>query len=88
VTSFERKICVGEKKGSNVVYPMGWQEELIKERISGQRAEAKERRLARPFAGPTLRARAARKLFEFAVALEREEAWRAVWEKLEAPRRL
>jgi hypothetical protein len=33
-----------------------------------------------------LRARAARRLFGFAVALEREETWRAVWERLEAPR--
>jgi hypothetical protein len=70
------------------VYPSIWESGLASERIAEQRAEAEERRLARPFTGPTLRARAARKLFEFAVALEREEAWRAVWDKLEAPRRL
>jgi hypothetical protein len=61
---------------------------LANERIAEQRAEAEERRLARLVAGPTLRARAARKLFEVAIALEREETWRAVWEKLEAPRPL
>jgi len=56
-------------------------------------AEAEERRLlARRVGGaaekPSLRARAARRLFGFAVALEREETWRVVWERLEAPRRL
>jgi hypothetical protein len=33
-----------------------------------------------------LRARVARKMFAIAVALEKEETWRAVWERLEAPR--
>ena len=51
---------------------------MANERIAEQQAEAEERRLERLVAGPTLRARAARKLFEFAVALEREETWRAV----------
>ena len=54
-------------------------------------AEAEERRLARRAAGatrrPSLRARAARGLFGFAVILECEETWRVVWERLEAPRR-
>ena len=54
-------------------------------------AEAEERRLARLAAGAaerfSLRARAARWLFGFAVALEREETWRVVWECLAAPRR-
>jgi hypothetical protein len=47
------------------------------------------RRLARLVPGgerPSMRARAARRLFGFAVALEREETWRVVWERLEAPR--
>jgi len=53
-------------------------------------AEAEERRLARlaprrPI-WPVLRARVARRVFSFALALEREETWKAVWEKLEAPR--
>ncbi len=60
--------------------------ELARERKAQILVEAEERRLARPVAGPSLRARMARKLFEFAVTLEREETWRAVWEDLEAPR--
>ncbi len=51
--------------------------------------EAGERRLARLVQKderPSLRARAARRLFGFAVALERDETWRVVWERLEAPR--
>lgn len=68
-------------------YPTGREEELVNGRIADLLAEAEERRLARLVAGPTLRARAARRLFEVAVVLEREETWRAVWEKLEAPGR-
>ncbi|MDF2702954.1 MAG: hypothetical protein K0S10_1900 [Rubrobacteraceae bacterium] len=36
----------------------------------------------------SLRARMARRLFELAVAAEREETWRLVWERLEARGRL
>jgi hypothetical protein len=36
----------------------------------------------------SLRARIARRLFTLAVAAEREETWRLVWEKLEARGRL
>jgi hypothetical protein len=36
----------------------------------------------------SLRARLARRLFELAVAAEREETWRLVWERLEARGRL
>jgi hypothetical protein len=65
-------------------------EEFARDRSVVLRAEAEERRLARLAAGGTegvsLRARMARRLFGFAVALEREETWRAVWERLEAPR--
>jgi hypothetical protein len=67
----------------------GWSEEFVRERNARAIAEAGERRLARLAAGApervSLRARAARWLFGFAVALEREETWRAVWERLEAP---
>jgi hypothetical protein len=35
-----------------------------------------------------LRARMARRLFALAVAAEREETWRVVWERLEAKGRL
>ncbi len=68
-----------------------WSAEYMQERYDQALAEAEERRLARRVGGaaekPTLRAWAARRLFGFAVALEREETWRAVWERLEAPRR-
>jgi hypothetical protein len=68
----------------------GWSVEFVRDRNAGLLQEAEERRLARLAAGaterPSLRARAARRLFGFAVALEREETWRAVWERLEAPR--
>jgi hypothetical protein len=62
----------------------------VRDRNARALEEAEERRLARLATGTTerssLRARAARRLFGFAVALEREETWRAVWERLEAPR--
>lgn len=70
------------------MYPLGWERELGKDRMAEARAEAQERRLARMAVGPrlSLRARVARKLFEAAITLEREEAWRVVWDKLEAPK--
>ncbi len=68
----------------------GWSEEFVRERNARTLAEAEERKLARLAVGEAvrhgLRARVARWLFGFAVALEREETWRAVWERLEAPR--
>jgi hypothetical protein len=72
-----------------------WSVELTRERNAQMLAEAEERRLAAgasvqasPLARALARARAkaARKLFGFAFALEQEETWRAVWERLEAPR--
>jgi len=64
--------------------------EFVRERNARALEEAEERRLARLATGaaerPSLRARAARRLFGFAVAADREETWRAVWESLEAPR--
>ena len=68
------------------MYGTGISEELVRERHSRLLAEAEQRRLARMVAGPTLRARAARRLFGLAVALERNETWRIVWERLEAPK--
>jgi hypothetical protein len=69
----------------------GWSEEFVRQRNAKTLAEAEERRLARLAAGAaersSLQARAARRLFGFAVALEREETWRVVWESLAAPRR-
>jgi hypothetical protein len=68
-----------------------WTVELTRERNAQMLAEAEERRLAAGLATsipPLARARAivARKLFGFAFALEREETWRAVWERMEAPK--
>jgi hypothetical protein len=64
--------------------------ELARERNARILAEAEERRLARLAPSKpvwtALRARVARKMFAIAVALEKEETWRAVWERLEAPR--
>ncbi|HEX7169885.1 MAG TPA: hypothetical protein VF206_03570 [Rubrobacter sp.] len=64
--------------------------ELSRDRNARLLAEADERRLARLAprrpAWAVLRARVARRVFAFALALEREETWRAVWERLEAPR--
>jgi len=64
--------------------------EVARERNAEILAEAEERRVARmvprgPILG-VLRARVARRMFGIAVALEKEETWRAVWERLEAPR--
>jgi hypothetical protein len=64
--------------------------ELARERNARILTEAEERRIARLAPGKSvltpLRARVARRMFQFAVALEKEENWRAVWERLEAPR--
>jgi hypothetical protein len=65
----------------------GWSIEFAKDRNARLLQEAEEQRLAAGAAErPSLRARAARRLFGFAVALEREETWRVVWERLGAPR--
>ena len=49
---------------------------------------AERRKYARPARQPSVRARMARRLFALAVATERNETWRIVWEKLEAKGRL
>mgnify|MGYP000170869535 FL=1 len=54
---------------------------------------AERRRYAQLKAGQpslqaSLRARLARRLFDLAVAAERQETWKAVWERLEAKGRL
>ena len=63
--------------------------ELSRARNDDIMAEAEQRRLARLAprkpVWPVLRAHVARRVFAFALALEREETWKAVWEKLEAP---
>ena len=52
-----------------------------------RRVDERERN-ARSKRTSSLRARMARRLFELAVAAEREETWRLVWERLEARGRL
>ena len=64
------------------MYADGWYE-VVKDRMAHELASAAERRLARTAAkGHNLRARMARGLFALAVAVESEEAWRAVWDTL------
>jgi hypothetical protein len=64
--------------------------DVIKDRINDELAAAEQRRLVARAkrAGPSLRARTARKLFEAAVALDRGETWRVVWDRLESRGRL
>jgi hypothetical protein len=62
---------------------------LEQERKDRERALARSMRERRVLAQleakkPSMRARLARGLFGLAVATEREETWRAVWERLEA----
>ena len=49
---------------------------------------AERQRYARSAHKPSLRARLARRLFELALATERQETWKMVWERLEAKGRL
>lgn len=64
------------------------QSRMLRERELAERI-AERRRLAELRAGrPSPRARMARYLFALAVAAEREETWKIVWEKLEAKGRL
>jgi hypothetical protein len=59
---------------------------LRRQELAGRMAERE--RDARSKHSSSLRARLARRLFELAVAAEREETWRLVWERLEAWGRL
>jgi hypothetical protein len=61
---------------------------LAQDRLARELELAERRRYARSPGQPSLRARVARRLFALAVAAEREETWRVVWEKLEARGRL
>jgi hypothetical protein len=63
------------------------QERMAREQDLAERV-AERGRCARSPGQPSLRARLARRLFELAVAAEREETWRVVWERLEARGRL
>lgn len=66
-----------------VVQDRALREQDLAERI------AERNRHARPKeAGLSLRARMARRLFALAMAAEREETWRVVWERLDTRGRL
>ncbi len=49
---------------------------------------AERQRYTRVRRKPSLRARLARRLFALAVATEKQETWKMVWERLEAKGRL
>jgi hypothetical protein len=63
------------------------QDRMAREQDLAERM-AERGRYARSPGKPSLRARVARRLFELAVAAEREETWRLVWERLGARGRL
>jgi hypothetical protein len=66
-----------------------WTYATLQDRMARERELAEQRKQARAAARkPSLRARAARRLFALAVALDRRETWSAVWERLEARGRL
>jgi len=71
----------------NDYHYLALQDRSTRERDLAERM-AERRRYARPKHTQSLRARMARWLFDLAVAAEREETWRVVWERLEAKGRL
>ncbi|CAN5227061.1 hypothetical protein BH18ACT10_BH18ACT10_06060 [soil metagenome] len=71
----------------NDYHYLALQDRSLREQDLAERM-AERRRYARPEREPSLRARLARRLFDLAVAAEREETWRVVWERLEARGRL
>jgi hypothetical protein len=71
----------------NDLHYMLAQDRMAREQEFAER-RAERRRYARSPGQPSLRGRVARRLFDLAVAAEREETWRVVWERLEARGRL
>ena len=69
----------------NTLY--GMQDRVLREQDFAERV-AERQWYARAKPKSPWRARATRRLFELAVATEREETWRLVWERLEARGRL
>ena len=69
-----------------------WQYMVLQDRTAREQdfaeRRAERRRYARSPGEPSLRARMARRLFALALAAEREETWRVVWERLESRGRL
>ena len=56
-----------------------------REQVDEQRLGALARRARRKQSREALRARAARRLFAAAFALDARESWRAVWDRMSAP---
>jgi hypothetical protein len=83
----EEKMRVEETEMLHEMHYRLAQDRMAREQDLAER-RAEVRRYARSPGQPSLRARMARRLFELAVAAEREETWRVVWEKLEARGRL
>jgi hypothetical protein len=71
----------------NDLHYMVLQDRTTRERDLAERMAERGRYAPSP-GRPSLRGRVARRLFQLAVAAEREETWRVVWEKLEARGRL
>lgn len=78
-----------ERKGDRQMYREFYaaQDRVLREQEFAERVAGRNRH-ARPGHRPTLRARAARRRFALAIAAERQETWKVVWEKLEAKGRL
>ena len=64
------------------------QDRLLREQDFAERVAERNRHARRGEGALSLRARLARRLFALAMAAEREETWRLVWERLDARSRL
>jgi hypothetical protein len=64
------------------------EDRVLREQYLAERIAERRNQTLATVRRPSLRARVARRLFALAVAAEREETWRVVWERLEAKGRL
>jgi hypothetical protein len=64
------------------------QDRMLRERELAERMDERRRLAELKACRPSPRARMARYLFALAVAAEREETWKIVWERLESRGRL
>jgi len=64
------------------------EDRVLREQDLAERMAERRRQNLATARRPSLRGRVARRLFALAVAAEREETWRVVWERLEAKGRL
>jgi hypothetical protein len=62
---------------------MRLQDRTVRERELDELMSERRRRASEAARKPSLRARMARRLFALAVAAEKEETWRVVWERLD-----